>query len=97
MPGKRITDQQTRRYMDLRSKHDQATAAAKAGISVASARRIESGPQSRLEKNAPRHWRTREDPLAAVWESEIVPLLEQAPALRPITLLHELQRRYPGV
>ena len=50
MPGKRITDQQTRRYMDLRSKHDQATAAAKAGISVASARRIEVDPRPRLQK-----------------------------------------------
>ncbi len=97
MPGKRITDQQMRRYMDLRSKHDQATAAAKAAISVASARRIEGDPRLPSQKKSPRHWRTREDPLAAVWESEIIPLLEQAPGLRPITVLHELQRRYPDV
>lgn len=83
--------------MDMRSRHDQETAAAKAGLSVASGRRIESDPRPPSERRAPRDWRTREDPLAGVWDSEIVPLLEQAPGLKPVTILHELQRRYPGV
>ena len=43
-----------------------------------------------------RSWRTRADPLAAVWDSEIVPLLEADAALSAVTLLEELQRRYPG-
>ncbi len=83
--------------MEFRSKHDQDIAAAKAGISVASGRRIETDPRLASEKKAPRHWRTREDPLAGAWESDIVPLLERAPGLKPVTLLRELQRRYPGV
>jgi len=45
------------------------------------------------QKKAPRSWRTRADPLAAVWESEIVPLLERAPGLKAVTILHELDFR----
>lgn len=39
MPGKRITDLQVSKYKELRGKHGQEAAAAKTGISVASARR----------------------------------------------------------
>jgi len=35
------------------------------------------------------------DPLAAVWESELVPMLETDPSLKPVTLLHYLMRTYP--
>ena len=41
MPGTRITDQQVRLYMNIRKKKSQELAAAKAGISERSARRIE--------------------------------------------------------
>jgi len=43
-----------------------------------------------------RAWRTRTDPLTEVWDSEVVPLLESDSALSAVTLLEELQRRYPG-
>jgi len=43
-----------------------------------------------------RDWRTRQDPLEQVWESEVVPLLQADPALSGVTLLEELQRRHPG-
>ena len=71
----------------------QETAAAKAGISVRSGRRIEKG-----EKGAPkaRTWRTREDPFATVWESELVPLLEKEPSLTGITLWDYLDEKHPG-
>lgn len=95
MPGKRITDHQVTKYKEHRGKHSQETAAAKVGISVSSARRIES--QVALPSQRPaRHWRTRSDPLAQVWESEVIPMLEAAPALMAITVLEELQRRHPG-
>jgi len=42
-----------------------------------------------------RSWRTREDPLAAVWAAEVVPLLQADAQLNAVTLLEELQRRYP--
>jgi hypothetical protein len=94
LPGKHITDRQARLYMDLRTDHTQKLAAAKAGISVASARRIEADPTP--PRKAPRSWRTREDPLALVWDNVIVPILRAAPGVRPVTLLHELDRRFPG-
>src|SRR6185437_15971401 len=35
------------------------------------------------------------DPLDGIWESDILPLLESRPGLRPIALLEEMQRRHP--
>jgi len=96
MPGKPITDQQARLYMDLIKTHEKRTAAAKAGMSVATGRRLHHDPRPPSQKKAPRSWRTRADPLAEVWESEIVPLLERAPGLKAVTILHDLERRFPG-
>jgi hypothetical protein len=95
LPGKKITDHQVQKYKHHHLKLSQVAAAAKAGISERSARRIEHSdalPSQREERS----WRTRADPLAAVWDSEIVPLLEADAALNAVTLLEELQRRYPG-
>jgi transposase InsO family protein len=94
VPGKRITDLQVNKYKALRGEHSQETAAAKTGISVASARRVESAVGLPSQR-PPRHWRTRADPLAEVWSSEVVPMLEGAPSLMAVTLLEELQRRHP--
>lgn len=76
-------------------KHTQATSAAKAGISERSGRKIDAGKRINPHK-ATRHWRTRHDPLKAVWEAELIPLLEQSPNLQAITLLEYIQSRYPG-
>jgi transposase InsO family protein len=95
MPGKRITDHQVLKYKAERRAHGQAAAAAKAGISERSARRID--PLESLPSQRPqRQWRTRPDPLAEVWEPELLPLLEANPQLNAVTLLEELQRRRPG-
>lgn len=95
MPGKRITDHQVHKYMQHRNRLTQVGAAAKAGISERSARRIEDAESLPSQREA-RHWRTRKDPLAAVWDSEIVPLLQTDALLNAVTLLEELQRRHPG-
>ncbi len=94
VPGKRITDLQVNKYKALRGEHSQEAAAAKSGISVASARRVEAMTVLPSQR-PPRHWRTRADPLAGVWDTEVVPMLEGAPSLMAVTLLEELQRRYP--
>ncbi len=94
MPGKRISDLQVSKYKELRAKHSQEAAAAKTGISVATARRLESATTLPSQR-PPRHWRTRADPLAEVWASEVVPMMQGAPSLMAITVLEELQRRYP--
>jgi hypothetical protein len=94
VPGKRISDLQVNKYKALRIEHSQEAAAAKTGISVASARRVESA-QSLPSQRPVRHWRTRADPLGEVWATEVVPMLEGAPSLMAVTLLEELQRRHP--
>ena len=81
--------------MRLRIDHMQVTAAAKAGISVATARRIEHDPRPPSTKRGSRPYRTRPDPLAGHWDEVVVPLLQAAPGLRPVTILGELARRYP--
>ena len=53
--------------MVQRRHHTQAVAAAKAGISERSARRIEKDPRLPSQKKRERHWRTRPDPLEQVW------------------------------
>jgi hypothetical protein len=82
--------------MNHRRTHSQQTAAAKAGISERSARRIDSDPTLPLQRKKPRAYRTRVNPFEGVWEVEIVPLLQAMPSLQAITILRELQRRHPG-
>jgi len=82
-------------YKRYRLMHGQEAAAAKAGMSVRTARRVERAV-SLPSQRAPRTWRTRQDPLAAVWDSEVVPLLSRDAQLNAVTLLEELQRRHPG-
>ena len=61
MSGKPITEQQVRIYMSTKKEgYIQLTAAAKAGISERSGRRIEKGEIIPGIK-AKRHWRTRKD------------------------------------
>jgi hypothetical protein len=96
LPGLHITDHQMRLYMSYRSTHDVAVAAAKAGISTASGYRLETDPRLPSQKKAPRE-RRRPDPLAMVWESEVVPILKRAPGIRAIAVLGELRRRHPDL
>jgi len=70
----------------------QEVSAAKAGISVRSGRRVE---KDECQATKERHWRTRKDPLEAVWESELIPLLEREPSLTGITLWDYLDEKYP--
>lgn len=96
MSGKRITDQQIRLYMSERKQgRTQEAAAAKASISERSARRIDRGDLT-LQATPKRHWRTRKDPLAEIWGSKLVPMLEANPGLLPMTLLEYLCDNYPG-
>ncbi|MEY4589741.1 MAG: hypothetical protein RL497_1817 [Pseudomonadota bacterium] len=96
MPGKHLTDQQIRLYMHERTEgHTQPTAAAKAGISERSGRRIDLSECTTAPK-PPRAWSTRQDPLAAIWPTVLIPLLEKSPELTPITLLEYLDDHYPN-
>ena len=75
----------------------QETAAAKAGMSVRSARKWQSGPLPSQAK--PEHrWRTRPDPFDGVWEDEIEPLLRNDPTgkLKATTIIDWLAEQHPG-
>lgn len=73
----------------------QQSAAAKAGISPRTARRIDNDSH-RPHRGRPRDWKTRKDPLDGHWEAELLPMLEREPRLEPMTLFETLQELYPG-
>lgn len=81
--------------MTYRKQEAQQTAAARAGISERTARRVDQGESTRSRR--PRDWLTRTDPLEAVWEVELEPLLKRSPGLKAVTLLEELERLDPDV
>src|ERR1700757_3747392 len=78
------------------SHHAPSVAAAKAGFSTATAYRIEADPRLPSQKTKPRE-RRRPDPLAGVWEGEIVPMLEAAPGVRAVAIFEEICRRHPDL
>jgi transposase InsO family protein len=94
MPGRHINDHQMRLYMKSRLTVKKPAAAAQAAISLRTAYRIENDPRSPLQTPRPRG-RRRPDPLIAIFDAEIVPMLEAAPGLRPIAIFEEMQRRHP--
>ncbi len=82
--------------MYFRQTHAAAIAAAKSGFSKATGYRIEDDPRLPSQKKAPRS-RRRPDPLAEVWDGEIVPILKSAPGIRAIAVLEEIRRRHPEI
>ena len=82
--------------MSNRQTHAATVAAAKSGFSKATGYRIEDDPRLPSQKKAPRE-RRRPDPLASVWEAEVVPILKAAPGLRAIAVLAEIRRRHPEI
>jgi hypothetical protein len=82
--------------MNYRKTQGTDIAAARAGFSSASGFRIESDPRLPSQKQKPRS-RRRPDPLAEVWDAEIVPILKAAPGLRAIAVLEEIRRRHPEI
>jgi hypothetical protein len=70
------------------------SAAAAAGMSERSARTWKSGALPSTAKE-PRAWRTRPDPFAGIWETEVVPLLvaDTGSVLEATTVLSELRLR----
>jgi hypothetical protein len=92
-----VTDEQVRllRKKIMREKKTIAAAAAAAGISERSAYTWKQGALP-SETKTPRVWRTRPDPFAAIWESDVVPLLaaDEKGVLEGTTILDELRRRH---
>lgn len=74
--------------MKHRKDSTQTIAAAKAGISERSARRIDT--QQLHPNSGVRSWRTRSDPLVDVWDSIVVPLLEDSESITSVGLFDHL-------
>ena len=94
-----VTDAQVRL---LRQKMAEGkTMAAAAAVAAMSERSAYAWKQGRLpsETKEPRGWRTRPDPFASVWDSEVVPLLtsDTASVLEATTVIDELRRRHGDV
>lgn len=94
MPGKPVTDQQVEVYMTDRLHKSQRVAAARAGFSERTARRIDADPRPPSQRKCARD-RTVPDPLEAVWEPVLLPILARDPAVQAITLLRHLQMADP--
>ena len=93
-----VTDAQVRLLRKKRMEgKTQAAAAAAAGMSERTARQWSTGALPSQTKE-PRTWRTREDPFAELWATEVEPLLvaDEDGGLEAKAVFAELVRRYPG-
>ncbi len=73
MPGRHMTDHQVRPYMSSRHSDSPTIAAAKARFSTATAYRLEQ-TSLQSEEAPPLRGRRRPDPLARIFDEEIVQL-----------------------
>ncbi len=96
MPGRHVNDQQMRLFMNYRRNEEVPRAAAKAGFGTATGYRLARDPRLPSQKG-PLRERRRADPLAAIFEGEIVPLLQAAPGLRAVAVFEEMRRRHPDL
>lgn len=88
MSGKHISDQQVNLYMKHRKKQTQSIAAAMAGISERSARRIDT--QQHQQNDNKRNWRTRPDPLTEIWDKIVLPRLKSSEEITPVGIFDYL-------
>ncbi|MGH0004274.1 IS21 family transposase [Pseudovibrio ascidiaceicola] len=96
MPGRHVTDQQMRFFMTLKQSDTIPMAAAKAGFSQATGYRLQADPTLPSQKKTARG-RRRPDPLVAIFDTEVVPLLRSSPGIRPVAVYEELLRQHPDL
>ena len=90
MPNLHVTDRQVMLYMTSRSRHrNQEAAAASAGFSARTGRRIDNDARLPSQKKQPRTWRTRADPLTEVWPR--VREMLGIPGVMAVTIFEDLQ------
>ena len=80
--------------MKFRQTDTPPVAAAKASFSTSTAYRFEKNSRLPSQKTEIRG-RRRPDPLADIFEAEVVPMLKAAPGLRSVAIFEEMLRRYP--
>jgi hypothetical protein len=82
--------------MKFRQTDTLPVAAAKASFSSSTGYRFENDPRLPSQKKGVRG-RRRPDPLAKIFEAEVVPMLNAAPGLRCVAILEEMLRRHPDL
>jgi len=83
-----------RLYMKYRQTDTPPVAAAKASFSTSTAYRFEKDRRLPSQKKGARG-RRRPDPLASVFETEVVPMLKAAPGVRAVAIFEKMLRRHP--
>ena len=82
--------------MILKKTHTIDVAAAKTGFSRATGYRLAEDPSFPSGKAAARG-RRRPDPLADIFETEVVPILENSPGIRSVGVFEALMQRHPDL
>ena len=82
--------------MSYNKTHSVGTAVAKAGFSASTGHRIKHDQMLPSQKQAPRR-RRRPDPLADVFESEVVPMLQACPEIRSVAVFGKLMELHPDL
>ena len=95
MPGCHVNDYQVRKFMKLKKTHPVDKAAVKSGFSRAAGYRINKDSRLPSEKIKVKRARRRPDPLAGIFEEQVVPMLENCPNLRAVSVYEELMRLNP--
>ena len=91
-----VTDAQVRRLREKRmAGKTLAAAAAAVGMSERAARRWQSGALPSTAKG-PRWWRTREDPFAEVWQSEVAGFIDLFCPAAPLVRSLPAKSSFPG-
>lgn len=90
VPGRHVTDHQTRLCMKYRQNNCIEVSAAKASISRATAYRIEKEVRLPWQRRR-RATGVAPDPLEHIFDAEVVPLLKAAPGIRAVAI-YDVQR-----
>jgi transposase len=88
------TERQIRILIEYAKTHTQEIAAAKAGVSLSTAKRYLTMSGKPKRRPPTRDWRTRQDPFADVWE-EVKDLLKKDAGLEAKTIMEWLVATYP--
>ena len=81
--------------MKLKQTHSIEKAAVKSGFSRDTGYRINQDARLASQKTIVRRGRRRPDPLADIFDEHVVPMLENCPNLRAVSVYEELMRRIP--
>ena len=95
MPGCHVNDYQVRKLMKLKQTHSIEKAAVKSGFSRTTGYRINQDARLPSQKTIVARGRRRPDPLAGIFDEQVMPMLENCPNLHAVSMYAELMRRNP--